>query len=170
MIVPSVAGVGRRRLLTALLALSLLVTAAARAGDAEAHGRVPSPPHAVVHGASADAARVAPTATEAFAASFPSFELAGGDIARAVCGLLAKPVKTGVAGLIGVLSKRVVVGTLAGALFAEIGFNPWCRGRYGALRRRLRAVAHAKPQLRPRIGPFVFNVAARYIGQDARFD
>jgi hypothetical protein len=162
MTVPSGAGVARRRLLAALLALAMIVAAGARAGDADAHGAAPSRSHAAVHVANVGLAAVTPSAAASFAASFPSFELAGGDVAKVVCGLLGKPVKAGVAGFIRLLTKGAVRGTLAGTLAAEIGFNPWCSHRYAALRRRLKAVADAKPKLTPRIGPFVFNVVPRY--------
>jgi hypothetical protein len=85
-----------------------------------------------------------------------------GGIAETVCGLLKKPVSYGVNRIVSLLTKGRVQGTLAGSLFADIGFNPWCRKQYAKLKKRLQGVAQKKPSLRSRLGPFVFNLRATY--------
>jgi hypothetical protein len=71
------------------------------------------------------------------------------------------------------MTRGRVQGTLAGSLFADIGFNPWCQKQYAKLKKRLQGVAKKKPSLRPRLGPFVFNLRASYrvlSGQVDRFE
>jgi hypothetical protein len=81
-------------------------------------------------------------------------------LAGAVCGLLDKPVRFGVNRLIGFMTKGRVQGTLAGSIFDEVGFKPWCHGKYQKLKTRLQRVVQVKPALRRQVGPFVFGLGA----------
>jgi hypothetical protein len=80
--------------------------------------------------------------------------------ATAVCQILEEPVAVGINRLIGLFTRARVHGTLAGTLFAQLGFNPWCKSAYPKLRSRLQGVVRRRPALRPRIGPFVFGLHA----------
>jgi hypothetical protein len=79
---------------------------------------------------------------------------------RELCGLLKKPVSVGVNYIVQALSKGRIKGTLAGTIFSNVGFNPWCKGYYGELLARLRGVRQQYPNLGPRLGTFVFGAGA----------
>jgi hypothetical protein len=79
---------------------------------------------------------------------------------RELCGLLKKPVSVGVNYIVRVLSSGRIKSTLAGTIFSDVGFNPWCKGYYGKLFQRLRGVRQQYPNLGTRLGTFVFGARA----------
>lgn len=113
----------------------------------------------VTVGASSAGARpVAAPAPVSVAAAPPRTSV----VATAVCGALSKPVSVGVSRIISLLTEGRVRGTLAGQLFTQVGFTPWCKNQFGKLVLRLRRVAAQRPDLRSRLGPFVYGVYASY--------
>jgi hypothetical protein len=107
--------------------------------------------------APAHASHRAPTAVVPSASVAQSFE---NGLPRELCGVLKKPVSVGVNYLVRVLSEGRIKSTLAGTIFSNVGFSPWCKGYYGQLLQRLRGVRQQYPNLAPRLGTFVFGASA----------
>jgi hypothetical protein len=107
--------------------------------------------------APAHASHRTPTAAVPSAPAAQSLE---NGLPRELCGLLKKPVSVGVNYIVRVLSEGRLKSTLAGTLFSNVGFNPWCKGYYGKLLQRLRGVRQQYPNLGPRLGTFVFGASA----------
>jgi hypothetical protein len=104
--------------------------------------------------------------------SAPSVHVTQTDVSEFVCDLLGQPVSVAVNRLISWISRGRIRTTLAGDLFADIGFNPWCRSQYPKLERIVNDVVKKRPAFRPELGPFVFDLRAsfetstRYVGYD----
>ena len=100
----------------------------------------------------------------------PLVRAAASDLAKDTCSLLGKPVQVGVNQFIKWLTGGRIRGSLAGTLFNEIGFQRWCPKYADRLYSRVTRVSQQRPSLRPRLGPIVSNVVARYDSSpDARY-
>ncbi len=107
---------------------------------------------------------VSPASARAAAATGPEplARAAASSLANDVCTLLGKGVEFGVGQIITWMTTGRIRGSLAGTLFNELGFQRWCPDKADRLLSRIRGVSQRRPNLRPRLGPIVSNVVARY--------
>jgi hypothetical protein len=136
------------------MAIAASVIAPSAYGAAEHATRVYPSPEA----GGPDTHRVSPVANAA--TDLPSF----------VCGLLKKPVAAAVNDLVALLSHDRIKGTLAGTIFAEVGFKPFCVGRLQKLESVVKR-AVVRPSVPSRVrsaleGPLATNV---YVTQSTAY-
>jgi hypothetical protein len=85
-----------------------------------------------------------------------------------VCSLAKFPVKTAATKLISLMAKENVA-VLSASLLTTLG-EPWCEKKVSKLKPVFKQAVALKPALRPRIGPFLFNVLAGIVAQNQKYD
>jgi hypothetical protein len=90
----------------------------------------------------------------------PVATAAGSDLSDQLCDLLNKPVSYVTNRLAGWISGGRIRGTLAGSLFSELAFNPWCKSKLPRLRSALLNLSSTRPAYKASLGPWVFGIQA----------